>query len=513
MSKSVSVILMALFFANAANSQFFLGMRASTYGGITNVNYNPAIANSPYRVDINLIGVAAAVNNNYVGVHQKALLHTSHFSSSDFQQLFLHERVNGKDKHAYVGAQVQGPLSFMVSFGPQKNRSLNAIAFSYHANAVFNADNVTEIFARTAYHGLGYQANNITRYLGRELYNANLSLKGAVWNDYGITYSRIVYNHNGNIIKAGSTLKLLQPIAGAYGYVRNLNYRWTEYEQLNIYNTEVRYAYSDNLITSNGNSTQHIQQNLSSYLQNVMAYKAGAPTAAVDIGIIYEWFPDKKQEAVMDCQCRDFSEKKRYKLAAGFSVVDVGALRFKRSASSRDFYADIRHWNVGNARFPDGLQSLDDTIRTRFEVRNSSKYFTIWLPTRFNLFIDYNIANDFGVAFTAMVSPDMSPQKRMIHHVSTFAVTGKYENKWLGVYVPLSYDVFGNVSLGTTLRLGPLLIGTQDLLGLFAKKFVYNADIHAALKITIPHGKICRKGDVRFIPKSKASKRNDFRSF
>ena len=47
----------------------------------------------------------------------------------------------------------------------------------------------------------------------------------------------------------------------------------------------------------------------------------------------------------------------------------------------------------------------------------------------------------------------------------------------------------GNFNWGATLRIGPLTIGTQDILGLFAKKFIYNADIHAALKITIPYTK------------------------
>ncbi len=510
MSKILSVILMVCCFALKTNAQFFIGLRGSAYGGITNVHYNPAIANSPYLADINLIGVAATINNNYVGVHRQALLHPSYFSNADFQSLYLHERVNGRDKRGYFGAQVQGPLSFMFSFGPKKNKNLNAIGFSYHANAVFNADNITEVFARTAYHGLGYQANAITNYLGRELYNGNFSLKGAVWNDFGITYSRVVYNKAGNLIKAGGTFKLLMPVAGAYGYVRDLSYQWTEYEQLNIYNTEARYAYSEGLITSSGNAANDAKQALSSYMKDAMAFKAGKPSAAVDMGVIYEWWPDKKGEAVMDCHCNDFSEKSRYKLAAGFSMIDLGALRFKRGEYSRDFYADIRNWDVGNAQFPDGLQSLDDTINTRFVVREGSEYFTIWLPTRFNVFVDYNIVKDFGVTFNAMISPDMSPQRRMIHHVTTFSVTGKYDNKWLGVYVPLSYDVNGNVSLGTTLRLGPLTIGTQDLLGLFAKKFVYNADIHAALKVTIPHGKICKRGDLRFEPKTNKKERMRF---
>lgn len=498
MNKSLSALFLAVCFTLEANAQFFLGLRGSAYGGITNVNYNPAMANSPFLVDINLISAAATINNNYVGIDRKALLHPSYFNRPDFQTSYLHERVNGKNKSGYFGAQIQGPLSFMFSFGPKKNRYLNAIGFSYHANAVFNADNITEVFARTAYHGLGTQANALTHYMGAELHNGNLSLKGAIWNDFGITYSRVVYNKRQSLIKVGGTFKLLQPIAGGYGYVRNLNYQWSEYDLLSIRNTEAKYAYSDGLTSSSGNTAQAGPMN---YLREAMAFKAGKPTAAIDLGMVYEWWPDKSKDAVMDCHCEDFSEKKRYKLAVGFAMMDLGALRLKRSADSRDFYADIQNWNVGNAQYPDGLQSLDDTIQARFVQQNGSAYFTVWLPTRFNLYVDYNIWKDFGVTVSAMISPNMSPQWRMVHHVTTFALTGKYENKWIGVYLPLSYDVNGNFSIGTTLRLGPLTIGTQDLLGLFAKKYVYNADIHAALKITIPQHKICRRGDLRFTKK------------
>lgn len=496
------MLCIALVCALGVRSQFFIGLRGSNYGGITNVNYNPAIANSPFMADINLIGVGATFNNNYVGMNRKPLFHPSLFSDANFHNNYLHERVNGRDKRAYFGAQVQGPLSFMFSFGNKKNRNKNAIGFSYHANAIFNADNVTEVFARTAYHGLGYQANAITNYMGRELYNGNLSLKAAVWNDFGITYSRVVYNTVAHLIKAGGTIKLLQPIAGAYGYVKKLNYRWTEYDQLNIYNTEAKYAYSDGLITSSGNGTDNAKQNITNYLKNAQSFKTGTPTVGADLGVIYEWQPEKSRGEEMDCHCENFSDKKHYKLAAGFSVMDLGALRFKRSANSRNFYADIRNWNVSNADYSNGLQSLDDTINARFVVQDGSEFFTIILPTRFNVFVDYFIYKDFGVTFSTMISPNMSPKQRMVHHVTTFSLTPKYENKWVGVYLPLSFDVFGNFNLGTTLRLGPLTIGTQDLLGLFAKKYMYNADIHAALKLTIPYFKMCKKSDFRFEKKN-----------
>jgi len=301
----------------AVNAQFFTGLRGSNYGGITNVNFNPAIANSPYMIDVNLIGVAATFNNNYVGVDHRVLTHPALFGGADFQAGYMHERVNGRDKRAYMGMQVQWPLSVMVSFGNKKNRNKNAIVFSYHLNAVANADNITEVFARTAYHGLGTQANAITNYMGRDLYNGNLSLKSAAWTDFGITYSRVVYDKGDHLVKAGGTLKLLVPIAGAYGYVKNLNYRWTEYDQLSIYNTQAQYAYSEGLVTSKGTPAD-FGQSVKDNLRNGMAFKNGTPTVGLDVGAVYEWNPYKNRDADMDCQCEPFSDKKHYKLAAGF---------------------------------------------------------------------------------------------------------------------------------------------------------------------------------------------------
>ncbi|MDB5285040.1 MAG: OmpA/MotB domain protein [Bacteroidota bacterium] len=499
MRKSCLLLIVSIAAVPIARGQFFLGLRGSPYGGITNVDYNPAIADNRFIVDINLIGVAANVNNNYVGIDRKVIFNHSLFNDPNFQADHLHERVNGRDKSAYVGAQIQGPLSFMFSFGKKKDRFKNAIAFSWHTNVISNADNVTEILARSAYYGMGNQADAVTHFLGKGLSNANLSVKSAAWNDFGITYSRVIINKGANMLKVGGTLKLLQPLGGAYGYAENLNYKWPEVDMLSIYKAHINYAYSEGLISSKGYSPQNILQTLSGYQQNLFSYKYASPTVAVDIGLVYEWRPDKtKYNKELDCNCKTANERDKYKVAMGFSIIDFGALRFKRGQYSQNIYADIQNWDVSNVKFPNGLQSLDDTIHSRFQVLPGKNYFTIWLPTRFNLFLDYNIIKDFGIIFSAMVSPDMSPNHSMIHQVTTFTINPKYENKWFGVYLPVSYDVMRNVSLGATLRIGPLIVGTEDLLCLFAKKYVYNADIHAALKITIPDHKICRKGDMRF---------------
>ena len=171
----------------------------------------------------------------------------------------MHERVNGKDKNVYVGMQMQGPLSFMCSFGmPGEEKNMNAFGFSYHVNSVVNVSQMDETFARIAYLGLGYTADSILHFRDVQLSDINPSAKAMAWADYGITYSRVVYNEGEHFIKAGGTLKLLQGIAGGYVYVKNLKYRWDNYDTLSLFQSEAQYAYSEGMVSSKGYSADNI---------------------------------------------------------------------------------------------------------------------------------------------------------------------------------------------------------------------------------------------------------------
>lgn len=471
-------------FLFSANAQFFKGLRSSPYGGVTNVGYNPAIADNRFIADVNLFAVGMNVNNNYVGVDRRLLTQSKSLNMDNFQDQFLKERINGKNKNVYVGAQIQGPLSFMCSWGKNNN---NAFAFTYHVNSVTNIANIDETFARIAYLGAGNKAQQALDYLDKGLTDANANIKLLNWVDYGLTYSRVVWETDAHMIKAGGTLKLIQGVAGGYMYVKDLAYKWENFDTISVFETEVEYAYSEGAISSEGYSAD----NINNYAKDLFSFKNSTPTAAIDLGVIYEWRPDKdKYKYEMDCEEWWRFDQNRYKLAAGFSLIDFGAARFKKGEYSRNFTANIQNWYVDDIKFPDGLQSFDDTISTRFTITdNGKKAFTIWLPTRFNFFVDYHIWKGFGVNFMGDVSVNMAPKRNMVNHVTSFTLTPKYDHAWFGFYLPVTYDVYGNISMGTSLRMGPLIIGTQDLLSLFAKKNFYNADLHIALKVPIPYGK------------------------
>ncbi|MCS6934708.1 MAG: DUF5723 family protein [Chitinophagales bacterium] len=479
--------LITLFVSVVFNSsaQFFQGLRSSPFGGVTNVNYNPAIADNRFVADINILNFGFNASNNYVGLDRRTLYDNSLFTDPQFQDKYLRERVNGRDKSGYVGLQSQLPLSFMFSFGKKKNK--NALALTYHSNLTANVDNVHEKLVRISYHGLGYKADSISPFRKVDLQDKHISLKAMGWVDYGITYSRVVLDKDAHFLKVGGTLKLIQGLLGGYMYVKDINYRWENYDTLSIFQTKAEYNYSQGAVTSSGYDFNNVENSIRDYFR----FTFGRPSFAGDLGVIYEWRPDKeKYKYQMDCEDRWLFQRNRYKLAAGFSVIDIGGVRFKSGQYSGSFNADIQNWDVGGAKFTDGLQSLDDTIMARFVRLNTKEYFTMWLPTRFNMFVDYHAGHGFGVNLNTTVAPNLSPKRNMVHHLTTVTLTPKYDHAWFGLYLPLSYDVMNNINWGATLRLGPIIVGTQDILGLFAKKHIYNTDVHVALKIPIPYRKV-----------------------
>lgn len=479
----LSVLLLTTLFANA---QMFQGLRASSYGGVTNVDYNPAIADNHFICDVNVMGMGMNITNNYVGLSRDKLLHWGSRNES-FQDHYLHERINGHNKSMVMATQVQGPLSFMCSWGDHEKKNNNAFAFTYHLNSVVSGDKFDEKFVRIAYNGAGYKAETLLGYIGDNLNNVNPSVKVLNWADFGLTYSRVIYEQGDHFIKVGGTFKFLLGIAGGFAYVKDLKYNWKNFDTISVFKTEAHYAYSQGFVTSKGYPSSDLGQNV----KDLFSYKYSSPTVAVDLGMVYEWRPDRdKYKYQMDCKDEWRLDKNRYKLAVGFSLIDLGAIRFKKGEYSGDFTADISNWRVKDAKFPDGLQSIDDSINKLFRVTKDAKpFFTMWLPTRFNLFVDYNIAYGFGVNLATTISPNMAPNRNMVHMASVLCLTPRYDHAWFGAYLPVSYDFKGNVNLGLTLRAGPLIVGTQDLLGLFAKKYLYNADVHVALKITIPYSK------------------------
>lgn len=472
-------ILYLLFLSVSVKAQVNQVLSASQFGGVSNVSFNPAIADNPFFIDINLVSASFGLENNYIGLKTKGFTNPNNYKDNNFQTDFLNERLNGNAKKLYVGAQVQGPLSFMVSFGKKHNHK-NAIALSWHTNAIVNIEGVSQQFARIAYWGLGSKADSIQPFNYQQLNNQNFSAKALAWADFGATYSRVLLDKGPHMLKAGITGKFIIGLGGAFISSKNINYKFRNYDTLDIYNSDISYGHSD-----------AISQNSTSNLwQNIMNNKSKVSFAA-DLGIVYEWRPNKdKFNYTADCQewCRN--DQNKYKLAFGFSVIDIGRVRFSRPGNVSNYSANIQGWDVKHSGI-NSVSTFDSVVHnTAGFTATQSGSFAIWLPTRFNLYVDYEIYKGLGLNLNGIISADMSQQMNQVHYPSTITLTPRYDMKWVGVYIPLSYNEYGNFGAGFGLRAGPLFVTSSNIISSMAGKNLYALNIQAGLKITIPYMKV-----------------------
>ena len=106
------------------------------------------------------------------------------------------------------------------------------------------------------------------------------------------------------------------------------------------------------------------------------------------------------------------------------------------------------------------------------------------LPFRINAFADYALGKNFYTNFSMSIAPAFRKNPEKSRDISEFSLTPRYENHWFGFYLPVSINTNGNAHLGAGMRLGPLVVGTNDFTPLF-RETTYDANFYAALNIPI----------------------------
>lgn len=454
-----------------ALAQDFLGYINSNYSGVTGVDLNPAnVVNSRYKVDVTLIGASLTAYNNYVGLKRSALKKDgdgkySAFNDTAFADHYLTPRDGNRiDKSVYLSNQIYLP-SFLVSIGTK-----NAIAFKSKVRTLFNADGIEPELAKLVYNSLNYPD-----LWNLQLNNKNLSIQTMTWAEYGLSYGHVFKDEGEHFLKAGITLKYIQGLQSAYMSVQNLSYKFTDDTTASLFHSDVSY----------GHSTNYDGEKLEAGYKNSSLFSWG-----LDLGVVYEWRPDyQKYKYDMDGETDLWrKDKNKYKLKIGLSAVDIGWVKFLKGSHSRDFTADIGYWNLHEFDTVSSVSEYDQILANHYPMNKGDKYYKMNLPTAFSLQVDYNIYKDFYVNLTPYWSPRFKKDKEKVHDITTFSLTPRWDHKWFGAFVPLSYDVTGNFKVGLALRIGPLIVGTNSFGPFVTHKDIYGADAYVMLKIPIMYG-------------------------
>ncbi len=466
-------IVIAFFLASIfqqVNAQDFLGYSNSNYAGVSGVDLNPAsIADSRYKFDMTLIGANVNFSNNYIGISKKAFSNKSTaFKDSAFADKYLIERKAAYNKSVLLS--IQGVLpSFMITLSPK-----HAFALTTRVRSISNIDGLEPELASIMYHALQDSVN-----WNQNFRNEFFSVQTMTWMEYGASYARVLKDENDQFLKVGGRLKLLRGMYAAYLFVEDFNYNLVNDTTLTISNTDVNYGHSQ---------TFTLDDNMTGLVFG------SKPSVGMDLGAVYEWRPNRETKYRYDMDGKtglDMRYKEKYKLRVGASILDLGRIKFEKSTVG-NFHANVTNWPIDTLNSDTSISpiaNLDSIIAHTFTINEGVGSFKMNLPTALSLQVDYNIWKDFYVNFTTFYAFKFKKNKDKVHDLTNFSITPRWDWKWFGLFVPISYSSHRYTSIGLATRLGPIIVGTNNLSSLLGLTDVYSANAYFLLKVPIMYGR------------------------
>lgn len=429
-----------------------LGLRTENYAGINSIFSNPANnLTTPFQWDVNLAAVGSFIDNNFGGYRNASVGEVLNsvdriFLATDFpsdQQfpagaIVFDFAAPGKNKFVSAVTTITGP-AVMLNF---EKHSFGAFT---NFRAAIGGHNIPAVLGY-----YDYQSINI----GENYRVAPSSVAGMVWSELGINYLFKSETNNGQF-GIGINLKYLQGLESFF--IKNNN-------TLNI--TKLQ---RDALDFENGASID-IGFTNSSIDEEAVNLQQSGTGFGLDIGLTFASL--------------EYQEGSGIKL--GLSVLDLGRIKFTQNTEAHainidnPFFFDPRNLNDVTG-FRDGIAQLNDEL---FGVPDQSLVgdsYEIWLPSAFSLQADLAIQENVYV--NATLVQRMPIGSVSVERGNLFAITPRYESRWVSAFLPVSVFNWQHFQVGTAVRLAFLTFGTENLGSFFGSKNLTGADFYAAIKI------------------------------
>lgn len=434
-----SVIFFSAVFSLSA--QDFLPFASSNYAGITGVQLQPAsIADSRYKLDLAFSSTSFSLANNYYGIDPYVITHPNLLQNLDFNGPYISRNNNSTDKSMIMSLR-QDIISFMISLSPKAS-----IAFTPSIRTIINIDNMSPSLALLL-DGL----NEETNLWNTQLKNENLNLQMNAWVEYGFTYARVLLDHKKHFLKGGVTLKLNQGLGSTYMFIKDLNYEVNGKDTVSFYNSRTNYGASDNLTD---NFTYQFNTN---------------PSMSFDLGFVYEFRPNWiKYKYDTDDETNVWrQDQDKYLLRLGFSMTDLGSIRYRRNPNSKDFNANIQNYTINGLNIS-SISDLNALIDSNFTYYNVPDHYNMNLPLCLSMQADVRLAKGLYINVTPYLALNRNNNnENKVHYLSAFNIVPRYDLKWFGVSFPFQYNAYKQWNMGIGLRIGPMWFGWNDLFSVF----------------------------------------------
>lgn len=477
MKKLLSLAFMAIVYHTHA--QDYLGLSTGNYSGITGVALQPAnIADNRYQFDINLISASVNFDNNYLGFSRNYFLN-NRFSFKDFtsyedfkKKVLIENPVKGNNVYFNINNRIQLPISFLLTTGPK-----SGIAFSIQSRTSIALRNMNPDFAKQLFEFWKYQPTQ-----GQFYDVSGMQLNALNWMEAGLSYGRVLMDEDKHFLKFGITAKYLGGISSWNMNAKDLRIKADKDSFMTAYGNDIQYSRSKSDISANINSS----------------YRPDASSWGGDIGLVYEFrgridkfkfFKYNRQEDYTEAKLK--RDKNKYSAKIGVSLLDVGVLKFKSAPLARNFNINTNNFNMWSLDIRN-IRQFDTVLSQNVNYTGAAgQEYSVAMPTALSAQLDLHLLKGFYVNAMAYLPFNML-NKNTDFRIPTpqyYAVTPRWESRAAGVYVPFSMNSHKVISAGATVRLGPIFVGTSNLLTLIKKDNIQNADVHAGIKIPLAFGK------------------------
>lgn len=469
-------------------AQTYIGLNHSNLGGIHQSNLNPAnIANSRHRLYFNGLTAGFGFNNDYLKLNfpfpimnlitgKVPSAYTNPNGSLAFSDNWLSENINGKPKNMNLYLQTKVP-GFMMTL--QKGF---ALGFQYKNTVNFQMNDVSEPLARLARYGIdsskggvSYSGPNqfqVGQTFGDNSFTVNINAYG----EFAVTLAKTLINTENLVLKIGVTPKLLLGYANAYVKNRGLLIKAAGTDTIEFGETDVEYGYTDIAAL----------QNIQNINVGMVSQKLQGSGFGYDIGAAFE-YKNKSMKNVTN-------QKNNYVFRGGISLLDGGHISYKNKIKN------TRITNTGGNKMlvitpqladawanssDQGLKFTDSLMRTIFNVDTSAKTVQSNMPSTINLQFDYNLFKMFYVG--ANISQDLRGKKSIgMRKPSYIVLIPRLESRFIEIALPIGMmNDYRNPRIGMYLRVGPVFIGSDNLIGQLRGKEITGTDLYFGLSFGI----------------------------
>jgi len=449
-------------------SQGFQSVRTSNFDGVQNIMLNPASAvNNKTYIDINIGSGMIYFDNNIFHIPEKDF-DLKNYLFKKFKKPLYDTTVLFKDGNPFsyypgkTDPLIRGQLHII---GPSVHFSLKRQSFSFFTayKAAIYSD-IPMDFYDVFMEGEDYlpDYNNSTI-----LKNINSGIM--LWGEAGVSYARVLNPNELDNWYIGGSLKLLAGYTSGFLHNRELSY--TIDKQPNIYlngiDSEFGFSTKSKLFKPNG-------------------YGLG-----MDFGIHYVKRggysrPTEYFQRLPDQTYKDY----KYKL--GFSITDLGGIRYKKNSTMAIFYSDTSLFIEGLDKYEnmsiDSMQFLmEEKIGEEIESIISSALvydkYTMSLPTKLSLQFEYHLLKNLYIN-----SIFIKPIKTKHSHINIpaqISICPRYETKDFEIWLPLSWNEYYKTHFGMAVRLWFFTIGTENIAGFFKKSDFTSADLFLSINFPL----------------------------